>query len=107
MKKFLLSLVCASAAFIGANAVPPGVYYTNRGVQRALVSDNGRTIYVLDRNGNVTHELQVTNEKSDGSFATRDTKTGITHSIYENAWFQENGKIYLNVKWLPETVTRR
>lgn len=87
-------------------AVPSGRYYDSRGNLKAIVSDNGRVIYVLDRDGNVRHELNVTSENSDGSFATQDTKTGIEHPAYKNAWFSSNGKVCLNVEWLPSTVTR-
>lgn len=106
MKKSFLSLICLLAATGLANAVPSGSYYDYRGVRKALVSDSGKTIYILDRDGTVRHELEVTQENSDGSFATRDKKTGIEHSAYKNAWFTDNGKVCLNVEWLPRTVTR-
>lgn len=87
-------------------AVPPGRYYDNNGNLKAVVSDNGKVIYLPDREGNIRHELIVTSENSDGSFSTKDTKTGISHSENKNAWFQSNGKVCLNVEWLPSTVTR-
>lgn len=91
-----------------AYAVPPGAYYDSRGRNRAIVTNDGKTIYIMDRNGNTTHELTVTEENSDGSFATKDERTGFQHSAYKNAWFTDrNGNVCLNVEWLRETVTRQ
>ena len=106
MKKIVL--VCAGIflALGSTLAVPPGSYYDYRGNFKALVSDNGQVIYLLDRDGKVRHELIVTSENSDGSFSTKDTKTGISSPATNNAWFQSNGKICLNIDWLPSTVTR-
>lgn len=103
-----LVLVCASMFLaIGSMlAVPAGPYYDSRGNLKVLVSDNGELIYILDRDGNVRHELIVTSENADGSFSTKDTKTGISHPATKNAWFQSNGKVCLNLEWLPSTVTR-
>lgn len=101
-------LVCASLflAIGTVLAVPAGRYYDSRGNLKALVSNNGEVIYILDNDGNVRHELIVTSENSDGSFSTKDTKTGVSHPATKNAWFQNNGKVCLNVEWLPSTVTR-
>lgn len=106
MKKLLL-IVFAATTFFVAKAVPPGRYYNSDGVMAALVSDNGKTIYILDKDGFVRHELEVIEEKQDGSFATKDSKTGITHLANKNGWVIRDGKVYLNVQWLRSTVIRK
>ena len=107
MKKFFLVCTAFLMSISTMLAVPPGIYVDSRGNRKALVSDDGRTIYLLDRDGSVKRELSVTSENSDGSFATRDRSTGIEHSANTNAWFRDRGEICLNLKWLRETVTRQ
>lgn len=104
MKKRLAFALLGIVAAFSAVAVPRGCYY-DRGVHKAIVNDAETIIYVLDREGYVKHELIILNEESDGRFKVRDTKTGIEH--YQNAWWEENGNIYLNLQWLPNTVTRQ
>ncbi len=106
MKKFVVACACMALAVGSMFAVPAGRYYDNRGNLKAIVGDNGKVIYIFDREGNCRHELIVTSENSDGSFSTTDNKTGVSHSANKNAWFQSNGKVCLNVEWLPSTVTR-
>ena len=105
-EKIVLACACMFLTLGSIFAVPPGRYYDSRGNLKAIVSDNGKVIYILDREGYVRHELMVTSENSDGSFSTNDTKTGVSHSANRNAWFQSNNKVCLNVEWLPSTVTR-
>ncbi|MDE5568962.1 MAG: hypothetical protein K2I89_08740 [Muribaculaceae bacterium] len=105
MKKFLV-LLSVLTSFCVATAVPSGKYYDDRGILHALVSDDGKTIYIFDKEGYVKHELEVTEEYSDGSFSTSDQKTGISHPASANAWFHHNGKVCLNVRWLRYTVTK-
>lgn len=106
MKKVLIAIFIATAIFT-AKAVPPGRYYDDRGVMQVLVSDNGKTIYILNKDGYVRHELEVIEENQDGSFATKEKATGITHSTNKNAWFVNDGKMCLNVQWLRYTVVRK
>lgn len=50
----------------------------------------------------MTHHLTVVSENSDGFFVTHDKETVIVYS--QNAWWIENGHLYLNLKWLRYTV---
>ena len=106
MKKLLA--ICV-ALFISAEAlfaVPSGVYCDNRGNRKVLVQ--GNTIYCLDSDGNVTRTFEVVQENSDGSFLVKIVVNGQPYGypVNDNAWWSENGKIYLNLANQPRTLVR-
>ncbi len=105
MKKAILSMLLLASTAIAALAVPAGTYYDNRGNLKAIVSQNGKEIHLLDNQGNVRRTLTVTSERNDGTFTVNDPSTGITHS--RNAYWTENGAVLMNLEWLPKTVTRK
>lgn len=88
-------------------AVPTGVYCDNRGNRKVLIQSDG-TIYCLDNDGNVTRTLRVVKENPDGSFLTKLVINGQVYGepISFNAWWSEDGKIYLNLANQSRTLVR-
>ena len=63
MKKYLLALVVVFSSVLSVVAVPSGMYYSSgRYGNKVLVDDSGKTLYVLDKEGNVLGEWTVIDE---------------------------------------------
>ena len=103
MKRTMLLVVLLFATAFAAMAVPRGLYSDNKGKNQVLVSDNGQ-IHFLDANGNVTKTLEVVKENSDGSFVTKDISNGVT--FVDNAYWYEDGVLYLNLAQKMKTLQR-
>lgn len=109
MKKKLCLL---AALFISGQmlfAIPAGEYYDNRGNLKVLVAQDGKTVHCLDSNGKVRSTFMVTKEESNGRFFVKRVFNGqlVGAENPNNAWWRENGKIYLNLTNQASTLVLR
>lgn len=97
MKKILCLLVAALASLQMLLAVPNGVYCDDNGIRKVIVQYD--TIYCLDRDGNVRSTYTVVREDANGRFYVKLVYNGQAVGAVNsnNAWWSENGKIYLNL----------
>lgn len=107
MKKILCLL---ATIFISAQvllAVPAGVYCDSRGNKKVLVQSDG-TIYCLKNNGEIRSTWIVVREESNGRFSIKMLVNGQAYGSANsnNAWWRENGKIYLNLDNQSGTLVR-
>lgn len=107
MKKIMCFLATIVLSVQMLLAVPAGMYYNNRGQQKVLIEPDG-TIYCLDNNGNVRSTWKIVKEDSDGRFYIKTVINGQTvgNANSDNAWWSENGKIYLNLAMQSQTLVR-
>ncbi len=107
MKKTLSLLVFVLISIQMLLAVPDGVYCDNNGKAKVLVQSN--TIYCFDNDGKVRSTWQVVNEEANGRFSVKPVINGspVGYANSDNAWWSENGKIYLNMANQPRTLTRK
>lgn len=89
-------------------AVPAGEYYDDEGRLRVMILRDG-TIYSIDRNGHTTSTMKVVREDSDGRFYIRLVVDGqpVGYENSNNAWWSEDGNIYLNLANQPKTLVRK
>lgn len=92
---------------ISANAVPSGNYTDNRS-NRILITD-WQNVYRLDSDGYVKSRYKIIKENPDGSFvlALMDEHDNVIEGLghtSNNAWWTENGNIYLNLSFCPRTL---
>lgn len=102
MKKLALIVILCIGTLLSVLAVPSGAYSDDRGKNKVLVTSN-QEIHLLDKDGKVRFSLTIIKENPDGSFTTKD-KLGNTYE--RNAWWKENGEIYLNLHHKLKTLTR-
>lgn len=98
MKKCVALLAAILISVQMLLAVPTGVYCDNKGRRVALIQSDGR-IYCFDNNGNVISTWKIVQENSDGSFLIKPVVNGqaVGYANPDNAWWSEDGKIYLNL----------
>lgn len=75
-------------------AVPPGTYLDNRGRVKAHVDQSGTIISRVESDGSINVRFAVTEEHSDGTFVTHNN-LGVDN--HDNAWWVENGKVYMRL----------
>ena len=107
MKKYLLALVVVFSSVLSVVAVPSGMYYpSGRNGNKVLVDDSGKTLYVLDKEGNVLGEWTVIEEtnKDGGTYFVLKSKFGAVKK--PNGWWIEGGKVYMNLQGQPNTLVK-
>lgn len=108
MKKAILLIGLLISSVSAALAVPPGSYVDNRGRVKAIVHQNGKEIYLINREGKVYMTFEVISEdeisESKGTFVVRDIRTEFTQR--RNSYWVENGVLRMNLEALPSTVNR-
>lgn len=106
MKKIFCLLATIFISFQMLLAIPSGVYCDSRGKQKVVVQ--GETIYCLDNSGNVRSTWMVVNEESNGRFSIKPVVNGQPYGSAnsDNAWWNENGRIYLNLANQSGTLIR-
>ena len=106
MKKTLCLLATLLISAEMLLAVPSGIYCDKRGRRNVLIQSN--TIYNLDSDGKVMSTWMVVRENSDGSFAIKPVVNGqpVGSANPNNAWWTENGKIYLNLATQLNTLVK-
>lgn len=107
MKKYLLALVVVFSSVLSVVAVPSGMYYSSgRYGNKVLVDDSGKTLYVLDKEGNVLGEWTVIEEtnKNGGTYFVVKSKFGAVKK--SNSWWIEGGKVYMNLQGQPNTLVK-
>lgn len=93
IKKLAPALII-SCISLNVLAVPPGIYLDNRGNVKAHVDQSGKEISKIESDGSVLIRYSVIRENPDGSFSTHNN-VGVDE--HNNAWWEENGKIYLRL----------
>lgn len=108
MKKILCLFVSILISIPMLLAVPTGTYYDNQGRMKVLVQPDG-TIHCLDNNGYVRSTWKIVKEDSNGRFYIKPVINGqpIGAANSDNAWWNENGIIYLNLANQPQTLVRK
>lgn len=107
MKKILLISFVLFFSVLSVMAVPSGMYFPNgRSGNKVLVDDTGKTLYVLDKEGNVLAEWTVVEEtsKDEGTSFVLKSKYGAVTK--KNGWWRENGKVYMNLEGHPNTLVK-
>lgn len=107
MKKFILVTIMAFFSVLSAMSIPGGTYSPDgRYGNKVFVDNSGKTLYVLDKEGNVLAEWAVIEEtRSDkGYFFVLKSKNGAV--LKRNAWWKEDGQVYLNMEGQPNTLIK-
>lgn len=107
MKKFLFASIVAFFSVLSVLAIPSGTYSPDgRYGNKAFVDNSGKTLYILDKEGNVLAEWAVIEEtsKDGGTRFVLKSKTGTIKR--NNGWWRENGKVYMNLEGQPNTLVK-
>lgn len=107
MKKCLALFVALIISVQMLLAVPAGIYRDDRGRRVVLIQSDG-TIYCFDNEGNVRSTWRVVREDPDGRFYIKLVVNGQVagYENSDNAWWSENGQIYLNLANQMRTLVK-
>ena len=110
MKKIILTSFIAFFSVLSALAIPTGLYkYVNRSgrVERQVLVDNtGKTLYVLDREGNVKTKWYVIEETQEDGGMSFILKSDFGAVLKRNGWWRGNGNVYMNIQDWGVTLTK-
>lgn len=107
MKKFILATIMVFFSVLSAMSIPSGTYSSGgRYGNKVFVDNSGKTLYVLDKEGNVLAEWAVIEEiRSDkGYIFVLKSKLGAV--LKRNAWWKEDGQVYMNMEGQLKTLVK-